>query len=91
LPKCTLLSIDAAPIRLAVWDTYRQGLIWSKRLADPTNTVTRPANVQANGKPDARVPATSQIPQANIPTEMRYATAVSISALQISSENGPHL
>ena len=34
--------------------------------------------VQAQGEPAAIVPATTQIPQAIIPTEMRYATAVSI-------------
>lgn len=82
-----ILSIDAVSIRSVACDTYRAGLICSKRLADPTDTVTRPANVQAIGEPDARVPATSQIPQASIPTEMRYAAAVSISILQVSSGN----
>src|SRR5438093_7760999 len=48
-------------------------------MRDPTVTVARPARVQAKGEPAAIVPATTQIPQAVIPTEIRYATAVSIS------------
>jgi hypothetical protein len=49
--------------------------------------VARPASVQAKGEPAAIVPATTQIPQAVIPTEIRYATAVSISVLQVWAEN----
>ena len=55
-------------------------LTCSRRLRDPIVTVARPASVQAKGEPAASVPATIQMPQAVIPTEIRYATAVSITA-----------
>jgi hypothetical protein len=50
-----------------------------KKLKDPIATVTKPAIVQANAAPAAIVPPTMQMPQAVIPREIRYATAVSVS------------
>ena len=56
-------------------------LTWPKRLTEPIVAVARPASVQANSEPVASVPATIEMPQAVIPTEIRYATAVSVSRI----------
>lgn len=58
-----------------------QVLSCSKRLRDPTATTMRPASVHA--KPAAIVPVTIQLPNAIIPTEIRYAAPASISASRI--------
>jgi|SRR6185369_1713860 len=50
-----------------------------KKLNNPIATVTKPAIIQANAEPAAIVPPTMQMPQAAIPREIRYATAVSVS------------
>jgi hypothetical protein len=50
-----------------------------KKLKAPIATVAKPAIAQAKPEPAAIVPATIQMPQAKIPREIRYATAVSVS------------
>jgi len=65
------------------WRVNVDALICSNRLKVPIATVVRPASVQAKGEPAESVPATIQMPQAVIPTEIRYATAVSVTVSRL--------